>query len=151
MYGNIGEKIKSLAKAAFLIGSIVPVILGIAIMTSDEEFVGFGFVVLILGPFLAWVSTWLLYGFGELVERVCDIERNLRSRDIVPKAKPTMNFDPNTGAPIAKSTMNFDPNTGVPITQTPVNNYDRITNLNNLLEKGLITKEEYKQLLYKGQ
>ncbi|MBP5245183.1 MAG: hypothetical protein J6036_01835, partial [Clostridia bacterium] len=32
-----------------------------------------------VGPILAWVSPFLLYGFGELIETNCEIERNTRN------------------------------------------------------------------------
>lgn len=78
MYDNIGEKIKGLAKAIFIVESIAAVIAGIALMASDEDLIPIGLLVLVLGPVVAWVSSWLLYGFGELIDKTCDIERNTR-------------------------------------------------------------------------
>ena len=31
---------------------------------------------MISGPFVAWVFSWLLYGYGELIEKTCEIARN---------------------------------------------------------------------------
>ena len=76
MYDNIGRKIKGLAKAFFIVEAIATVIAGIALMAIDEDLIGV--LILILGPVVAWVSTWLLYGFGELIDKTCDIERNTR-------------------------------------------------------------------------
>lgn len=78
MYDNIGGKIKGLAKAIFIIETIAAVITGIVPMMIEEEFMPFCFLVMIVGPIVAWVSSWLLYGFGELIEKACDIERNTR-------------------------------------------------------------------------
>ena len=78
MYDNIGGKIKGLAKATVFVGAIAGVITGIAIGGSDEDMVPFGLLVMVVGPIVAWVSSWLLYGFGELVDKACDIERNTR-------------------------------------------------------------------------
>ena len=75
MYDNIGRKIKGLAKAFFILEATAAIIAGIVLMANDE---GIGLLVLILGPVVAWVSTWLLYGFGELIDKTCDIERNTR-------------------------------------------------------------------------
>jgi hypothetical protein len=67
MYDNIGGKIKGLAKASFIVAAIAEVITGIALMATDD-LIGYGLLVMFVGPIAAWVSSWLLYGFGQLVE-----------------------------------------------------------------------------------
>lgn len=79
MYDNIGEKIKSLAKASFIVEAIVAAIVGIALLASDEDLIFTGLLVLLVGPIIAWVSSWLLYGFGELINNVCKIAANTRT------------------------------------------------------------------------
>ncbi len=76
MYDNIGSKIKGLAKAIFIVEAIAIVIAGIVIMFADEDLIPIGFLMLILGPIVAWVFSCLLYGFGELIDKACDIARN---------------------------------------------------------------------------
>lgn len=76
MYDNIGGKIKGLAKATFIVEAIAAVITGIAFMAMDDDLAPVGLLVMILGPIVAWVSSWLLYGFGELIDKTCDIARN---------------------------------------------------------------------------
>ena len=78
MYDNIGRKIKVLAKASFIVAAIAEVITGIALMAADEDLILYGLLVLVVGPIVAWVSSWLLYGFGELIDKASDIERNTR-------------------------------------------------------------------------
>ena len=39
---------------------------GIALIANDNGLVGF--LTIVFGPIAAWVSSWLLYGFGQLVE-----------------------------------------------------------------------------------
>ncbi len=78
MYDNIGGKIKGLAKVLFIVTAIAEVITGIALMATDEDLILYGFLVMIVGPIVAWVSSWLLYGFGELIDKASDIERNTR-------------------------------------------------------------------------
>lgn len=65
MYDNIGGKIKLLAIWIFIIEAIAAVIFGIDLVANDDGL--FGFLTIILGPIVAWVSSWLLYGFGQLV------------------------------------------------------------------------------------
>ena len=76
MYNNIGGKIKGLAKAVFIVGAIAAVIMGIALMASNEDMTPIGLLVMAVGPLVAWVSSWLLYGFGELIDKTCDIAWN---------------------------------------------------------------------------
>ena len=38
----------------------------------------FGLLILVCGPLVAWVSSWILYAFGELVETTAVNENNTR-------------------------------------------------------------------------
>ena len=76
MYRDIGEKIKGLAIVIFFIEAIASVIGGFILWMDNEEW--WCILIIIIGPFLAWVSSWLLYGFGEIIDKLCDIERNTR-------------------------------------------------------------------------
>lgn len=67
MYENIGEKIKGLAKAICIVEAIAAVVTGLALMVMDEDLAWMGFLVILCGPIIAWVSSFLLYGFGQLV------------------------------------------------------------------------------------
>ena len=68
LYINIGAKIKTWAKWIFIIEAISAIIGGIGFIVNDDG--GIGFVIMVFGPLLAWVSSWLLYAFGELDEDV---------------------------------------------------------------------------------
>ena len=78
MYNNIGGKIKGLAKGFFFIEALASIIGGIALILEshrdDEIFIGV--IIIIAGPIIAWISSWFLYAFGELVEKTCEIARN---------------------------------------------------------------------------
>lgn len=71
MFENVGEKIKSFARNSFAVAVIIYIIGAMAlwIISIDEGnfFVWAGFILLIFGPASAWVTSLLLYGFGELV------------------------------------------------------------------------------------
>lgn len=96
MYDNIGGKIKGLAKAAFIVGAIAAVIAGIALMASDEDMILIGLLVMVGGPIVAWVSSWLLYGFGEIIDKTCDIERNTRTGERISKDETLGSQSANT-------------------------------------------------------
>jgi ssDNA-binding Zn-finger/Zn-ribbon topoisomerase 1 len=70
MYDNIGGKIKGSAKIMFIVGAIVEVITGIVLLATDDSLIFAGLLILFLGPILSWVSSWVLYAFGELVEDI---------------------------------------------------------------------------------
>lgn len=76
MYDNIGGKLKGLATTICVIEVIAAVISGIALMASNEHLAVVGLLVMIIGSLFAWISSWLLYGFGELIEKTCEIAKN---------------------------------------------------------------------------
>ena len=68
MFDNIGGKIKTLAQVVTWIGIIASVISGIVLMSIAEEMIFVGLMVMIFGALMSWVSSFVLYGFGQLVE-----------------------------------------------------------------------------------
>ena len=82
MYNDIGGKIKKLTKTIAVIEAFITVIIASSFMfTDDEKMVGIGVLVMIIGCVIAWISSWLLYGFGEIIEKVSLIEENTRNKD----------------------------------------------------------------------
>ena len=77
LYKNIGEKIKAWAKWIFIAEAIAAIIGGLLLIFDGEGLIGI--IILIAGPFVAWVSSWLLYAFGELVEKTVANESNTRN------------------------------------------------------------------------
>lgn len=120
MYDNIGGKIKGLAKASFIIESIAGFFYGITLMTEDEDLIFLGILLWIFVPIIAYVMSWVLYGFGELIEKTCEIEYNTRVRT-------------------KKSDV-----------QDKIDS-ERIRKIERLRSKGLITEEEYQQVMSKGR
>ena len=88
MYQNIGGKIKGLAKGLFIaqaivyalsifVATIITIVNAVVYETEPLLIVAYvllgllvGFALAVLGIFVAWISTWVLYGFGELVEKI---------------------------------------------------------------------------------
>jgi len=93
MFDFIGEKIKKLAKVICWLGIISSVLLGFMIMSTEgdplistllglpmideEEIVIFGFLYMIIGSILSWISSFVLYGFGELIDTTMNISRTI--------------------------------------------------------------------------
>ena len=69
LFKNIGEKLKGWAMCLFVLEVISAIIGGIGLIAADDGNV-IGLVVLIGGPIAAWISSAVLYAFGELVEDV---------------------------------------------------------------------------------
>ena len=75
MFDNIGGKIKSVATAIAIFGIIGSIIIGSIIIAeandsyypSAREVLG-GLLVMIVGSLSSWVSSFTLYGFGQLIE-----------------------------------------------------------------------------------
>ena len=66
MFNNIEKKIKGLAKVLFIVGMLVSILLGIIFIATDMVVVGS--VLIFVGLPLSLISSWLIYGFGELIE-----------------------------------------------------------------------------------
>ena len=95
MFRNIGKKIKTLAKVLCWIGMIGGAVSGLTMIALGVAGIGlnissggsYNFVtsagLIILGivltvalPLLSWISTFMLYGFGEIVDSVSDLRQS---------------------------------------------------------------------------
>ncbi len=91
MYGNISEKLKSLAVWCFTGGAIISVIGGAVILLNSTGAVRFvGLIVMIAGSLISWISSWFIYALGEIIEKLTDIEYNTRNSN-----NKQGEFDPN--------------------------------------------------------
>ena len=80
-YTDIGKKIKSWAKTIFAVEAIM-FVLGAIIMlfAAEDGWVIFAAIITaIVGPIIAWVSSWIMYAFGELVDKTASNERNTQN------------------------------------------------------------------------
>ena len=84
MFDNIGENIKGLAKFYCFAGMAGSVIMALIMFGQasnayggEERLVASGILWLIFGPIISWISSWVLYGFGEIVEAATKINRKL--------------------------------------------------------------------------
>ncbi len=95
MFNNIGDKIKTVAVIISILGIIFSVILGLVFLTTSTLI---GILIILLGSLLSWVSTFLLFGFGQLIENSDIICQHLLKSD--PPSLPNL---PSTGDPIEDS------------------------------------------------
>lgn len=86
MHSEIGKKIKNLSNIVMWSGIIASIVIGIAIftflynsyMTDDFSFIGI--IVGIVGSISSWLGSFVLYGFGELIEQVTQINNTLKNQ-----------------------------------------------------------------------
>ena len=78
MFTNIGEKIKRLVKFFACVGMILSVLFAVLMVLFG------GAVGIIIGPLvgvvlflLSWISSWLMYGYGEMIQRLISIDNKL--------------------------------------------------------------------------
>ena len=84
MFNNIGSKIKTFAKVMCWIGIIASVVAGLVMIVSS--FSGYvsalgivaGILTAVTGSLCSWVGSFMLVGFGELVENTAEIAANTR-------------------------------------------------------------------------
>lgn len=120
MFENVGSKIKGLASFFCWGGIIASVVGGIwTIALLDEDFILLGLLIIALGSLLSWVSSFVLYGFGELV-----------SNSAIIAGKTTANESEQGESAFVPREKN-----------------KKIASLNSLKARGLITDEEYNKKL----
>ena len=84
MFTNIGRKIKAVAKLSCWLLIAIFILLGITFIATDAVLIGI--ITIIAGFLVAWTGSFVLYGFGELVENSC-IQTNLMIKQDVEKKK----------------------------------------------------------------
>lgn len=76
MFDNISDKMKSAATALAILGIIGSIIVGI-VMIAESPLVGL--LVIVVGSLSSWVSSFTLYGFGQLIENTDTISSEMES------------------------------------------------------------------------
>lgn len=121
MYKNIGKKIKKLAKVLTVIGIVACVITGIVLIALGNMT---GLVYIFFMPFLVWISSFFTYAIGELVDKVCNIERAICGEECVTENVPEDVPDPAE---------------------------ERRNKIEQLRFMGLLTEEEYQRAISKEE
>ena len=86
MFDNIGNKIKVLAKVLTWVGIIASIIAGVLSIVAGGQWdqnnpmILPGVLTIVGGSLAAWIGSFLLYGFGELIDQTMDINRRLQQR-----------------------------------------------------------------------
>lgn len=140
MFDNIGSKIKTVAKVVCWIGIIASIIIGFVLMVQDDDTAFAGILTMILGSLGSWIGSFMTYGFGQLIE----------NSDILVKQGQKEPISHNTYSTNSTPSNNHQwrcNKCGNMISEEicPICNKDKIENLKNWKEQGLITEEEFNQ------
>ena len=119
MFNNIGSKIKMVAKVECWIGILSSFVTGISLISKDEDFGFIGFLVIVIGSLTSWLGSFLIYGFGQLVENSDILAGRTSEEDTYIQEFEEMSVE------------------------------DKIFELNELLNKGHISYDEYEQIVKK--
>lgn len=87
MFSYIGKKIKGLTTFVCWVGIIASIVGGLVVACSDEDLILTGILVMAAGSLTSWISSFLLYGFGELIDTTMEIRDMLKRRDGVVVSK----------------------------------------------------------------
>ncbi len=66
MFKNIGGKIKTLAVVITCIGIVLSIIVGSLLMVNELVIVGI--LVMLVGILASWISSFILFGYGQMIE-----------------------------------------------------------------------------------
>ncbi len=102
MFTKIGKKIKIVAQVEFYILTISSVVGALYLIFNFGQMLGtgnailIGLLIILVGVLLAWVSSFMLYGFGELVDNSAIIKDALTG-SASPEASQRRNSSPLNG------------------------------------------------------
>lgn len=71
MFSNIGGKIQTLAKIVCWLGIICSVIMGVILIKENSLYQATivpGIILMVVGGLASWAGSFVLYGFGTLIE-----------------------------------------------------------------------------------
>ena len=83
IFNNIGLKIKGIAAGLFAFGISSSILASIItlIVSRDISVILYVIVGAIVGVLTAWISSCMIYGFGEIIDRLCQIAENNSSNN----------------------------------------------------------------------
>lgn len=98
MFDNIGSKMKMLAQVCCWVIIAACAITGLVVMFSESFFVGL--LIIVLGALAGWTGSFMMYGFGDLVESAAvlrDAELNRQHQNSPSKPSAVIPSRPQSG------------------------------------------------------
>lgn len=151
MFKNIGDKIKTLAEVICILGIIFSFVIGCILMAINLDFFLKGILIIVLGSLASWIGSFVLYGFGQLVDDVNFLRFNAENKAIEEferyigkeqqeNSNHTNNFFINT-----PQQNNYNTKTTDDIIAKMIAN--KINTLKQMRNEGKISEEEYIKML----
>ena len=151
MFKNIGDKIKTLAEVICILGIISSFVIGCILMAINLAFFLKGILTIVLGSLASWIGSFVLYGFGQLVDDVNFLRFNAENKAIEEferyigkeqqeNSNHTNNFFINT-----PQQNNYNTKTTDDIIAKMIAN--KINTLKQMRNEGKISEEEYIKML----
>ena len=143
LYQNIGKKIKLLAAISFLVEAVGCFIGGIVISNEMRHGEWLGILVMFVGPLVCFVMSWILYSWGEAVDKLQEIARNTSGN------VPEQSYSGNKAKleELYKKGFITEDEYEKAASNPNIEQEDKVKQLQNLLAQGLITQEEYDSAL----
>ena len=101
MFNDIGGKLKGLAKVTTILGIISSVLSGIVQMI-DQPLAGI--LIMVLGSVLFWISSFTIYGLGQLIENTDELVKQGRQAPAAPRSPMVPEAQPAYTAPVPQPT-----------------------------------------------
>lgn len=151
MFKNIGDKIKTLAEVICILGIISSFVIGCILMAINLDFFLKGILTIVLGSLASWIGSFVLYGFGQLVDDVNFLRFNAENKAIEEferyigkeqqeNSNHTNNFFINT-----PQQNNYNTKTTDDIIAKMIAN--KINTLKQMRNEGKISEEEYIKMM----
>lgn len=89
MFNEIGKRIKAVAKIVCALGVCVMCFIGIIMIVvggnmrygGGEGLETSGIIILLAGWIVPWIGSLFLYGFGELIDKTCEIAQSVKPKE----------------------------------------------------------------------
>ncbi len=131
MFRNIGGKIKTLAQIITWLGIIASVLGGFIVAAIDDDLIAVGLLIVVVGSLASWISSFLLYGYGQLIQNT----------DIIASAVRQAPYHSAPTQPSAPVQASYAPQPQAAPVQAP--HSEKAELLAKWRAEGLITEEEY--------
>ncbi len=103
MFNEIWKKMKVLAKVIFWVIAVLSVASGIILFAAGgAEGIVSGIITIVGGIIMAWLSAFGLYAFGELLEKVVEMNENIKTLNKQNVATPPTINQPTPEPPKAE-------------------------------------------------
>ena len=142
-YENIGEKIKTLSIALFILGTIMCIVMGSVLLLDGYKL---GLFIIFGGPILSYLSSLCTYGFGELIIKSTNNERTTRQiLEIIKNGSSTSEFEAKKATNVQTQKTQVQRSTSTKHSDDELRKMG-LASLKSLYEDGEISQATYERI-----